>query len=431
MKFYPIVYTRTNRPPHGVDFHFKARPKEFPSELQTYTQQLINEDHFPRTLTQPRRIFVRTRDYIFWGLGLLNEWFVSENEWDDIVQDELHRNFGKKVRGFWGGFIDLKNVSEEELQSQLPKIASMLQKSIESAEMKNDRYGFAQNTVTDCPMLDLGGLTSTEMQSVERAVKSSKSAFPFAERLFLKFIKPDWNDPHTPRIAAYGSAQYQNAPAVIQTEYDLDEFVSEAPRDPSHTQELPEMELNSMWAVPWKGEEDDEAMVTNLILSQKETGIVTFAAKERHAQKFIQEQGAQQVFYAVVNGLEVSRQIVFSKPAPVKPDPVKSDSGKSDSVKSDPVKRVQEEDRKKRSCMIRTLLEQLFKLLRENYRKNVPQKECRECSQKENCSSMRVSMGAAMNHESQKPAVPRRMYIPTEQQQNVSGNGSQIDDDLL
>lgn len=101
IRFYPIVYTRTQR----NDFGFYACPESkfegsILKDIEIYVRQTINEDHYPE-ITQPRHLFVACKDYILWGTGMRNKMFLPR---------EFHvggNGDNRPIRGFWGGVIDV------------------------------------------------------------------------------------------------------------------------------------------------------------------------------------------------------------------------------------------------------------------------------------------------------------------------------------
>ena len=201
MKFYPIVYTRTAlrnlaKGRDGVDFIYRALAPSFAgSPLERLMRQTINEDRF-KEITTPRRVFCRTENYLFWGLGLHNEFFLPSEVCDALELTEGER----KLRGFWGGLIELSDgdvLSNETLNL----IASTLESREADSALPNDAAS-----------LD-------ETQPLEGQAFVGRSSFVFASRLFQRFVQKDWTNVKVPKRV--GEKNLNNAPLISETPFDL------------------------------------------------------------------------------------------------------------------------------------------------------------------------------------------------------------------
>lgn len=210
MNFYPIVYTRTalrnlSKGRDGVDFAYRATPPGFVgSPLENLMRQTINEDSFD-TITTPRRVFCRTENRLFWGLGLHNDFFLPSE-----VCDALELSGGeRKIRGFWGGLIEL---SDGDVWSN--ETLNLVAATLESRE-------------ADCAStFEDASQTSAEQTFVGR------SPFVFASRLFQRFVQNVWTNAKFPKRV--GERNLNNAPLVSETPFDLRFFAPE----PCETSEL-------------------------------------------------------------------------------------------------------------------------------------------------------------------------------------------------
>lgn len=191
VQFYPIVLTRTAlrdlaKDREGYDFALRAAPPKFPSELRELVGETINEDRYSPSTT-PRRVYYRTPEFVLWGLALRNDWFTPAE-----IASELDFSDGeRRLRGFWGGMIDLTQIDAETLKNNaLPQIDASLIATETACELPPEALerSKTQPSAEDWENDANGGETG------ERAPMKfvGRSTFYFAARLFQRFVQKDW-----------------------------------------------------------------------------------------------------------------------------------------------------------------------------------------------------------------------------------------------
>ncbi|MBQ2851479.1 MAG: hypothetical protein IJE77_13445 [Thermoguttaceae bacterium] len=214
MKFYPIVYTRTAlcnlaKGRNGVDFIYRALPPGFVgSPLENLMRQTINEDRFDE-ITTPRRVFYRTENRVFWGLALHNEFFLPSEICEALELSEGER----KLRGFWGGTIEL-NDGDVLSNETLNLIAATLESREADSALPDDAVSLFEAQTSECQTF------------------VGRSPFVFASRLFQRFVQKDWTNTKVPKRV--GERNLNFAPLISETPFDLRFFAPE----PNETSEV-------------------------------------------------------------------------------------------------------------------------------------------------------------------------------------------------
>lgn len=276
MNFYPVVYTRASLPntqkgTEGFGFCMRAMPPQLPKEAKDLIDQIINEDHFPR-MTQPRRLFCRTDKYLFWGLGLHNEWFLPQETMDAVDMEDAE----KKLRGFWGGYVEISQRTEESLLPMVlssllrrPGTECALTESLLDLSKNQHRAEFTAEE-TSFPVMDFVG----------------RSDYVFAARLFQHFVQKDWTNFRCP--VRKEDRRSHNQPIISQIPYDLRLFAPEPPQQ-TCTTNLPasiRVRDGHVQLLPHMSEEEEKEFWTDLILSGKGIRIVSGLSQENHVAKF-------------------------------------------------------------------------------------------------------------------------------------------------
>ncbi|MDO4571121.1 MAG: hypothetical protein Q4D38_12100 [Planctomycetia bacterium] len=275
MLFYPVIYTRTcfrnlekNR--EGFGFYMRTSPPSLPNELRELVNQIINEDHFPK-MTQPRRLFWRTDRFIFWGVGMHNEWFLPQETMETLDMETTE----KKLRGFWGGYIEIPQDSEDSL---LPLILSSLLERPggdcalpEGLRMQSEHQPRAES--------DDGDTSYPPMEFVGR------SSYCFPARLFQHFVQQHWTNSYCP--VKKEERRQPNWPIISQIPYDLRFFTPET--EISHATEMPssiQVREGYIQLLPPMPTEEEANFWKDLIFSKQNICVVSALSEQNHVVRF-------------------------------------------------------------------------------------------------------------------------------------------------
>ncbi len=336
-QFYPIVLTRTAlrnsaKGREGYDFALRVCPPNFSSELRELIGEAINEDRYP-SATTPRRVYYRTSEFVLWGLALHNEWFLPSETTEalDLSDGE------KRLRGFWGGTIDLKQIDAATLKNDvLPRIAASLLEIETSCAPLDETLERSEKRAS----ADVGADGSNDEVARPPVEFVGRSPFVFAARLFQRFVQKDWFNYRAPILASQRNFANAKAPLISQDPFDLTLFA------PSF--ELAAAEANDGWrdlsserlsdvfaeslAASWKAGDvaATNEIWTRLILADKEVCVVAPFAESRHADAVaaVVPRLKETVLYAA--NKEEEPRVYSAKPAPPEPKPVPKPKEESD-----------------------------------------------------------------------------------------------------
>ena len=181
MQFYPIIYTRTD----GCDFCYRAKPRNFPRVLKSLVTEIIFEDDGAPLIEEARRVYYRTEEFLFWGIGLHNDHFVPREISDDWPRPE----FGRRLRGFWGGYMEIADCCRESLEYAAQSLLKM--KTAVSCDLNDDlkKLSMKQRRVESGP-------EKPESLTINYRGETN---YIFPARMHQHFVLPFWKEFWPPR----------------------------------------------------------------------------------------------------------------------------------------------------------------------------------------------------------------------------------------